>query len=130
VKIIRILGLGSYFLGAIVIQGVIVIYLLFKKSHIYFLTGFVMELRVLLFGFNILHSYFGIVQGTQNPKVTSQNTTCVLGKPRIQSNIDFTLWTVTKNEQMSVVACLACIIGVEVKKSQQCFRIECNQLIT
>jgi len=31
---------------------------------------------------------------------------------------------------MSVMARLACIIGSGVKKSQQCFRVECNQLIT
>jgi len=39
-----------------------------------------MELCVLPVGFNFYtatRNYFGIVQDTQNPKVTSQNTTCV-----------------------------------------------------
>jgi len=44
-------------MGAVVILEVIIIYLFFLNCHIYFLTVFVMELRVLLVGFNILHSY-------------------------------------------------------------------------
>lgn len=45
-------------MGAVVILEVIIIYLFVSLNcHIYFLTGFVMVLYVLLVGFNILHSY-------------------------------------------------------------------------